>query len=131
VPAGQLWLELGALAALAVACSSPFVGRPLKTSALARSTSHPDVTLGPHTGVVVCYGVLGFGYILPATFLPALAREVVDDPQLFGLAWPVFGVAAALSTIATARRLTGCASGPSLISSWPLGSRCPACGSPR
>jgi MFS family permease len=104
VPAGQLWLELGVLAALAVACSTPFVGRPLVTSALARSTSHPDVTLGPYTGVVVCYGVLGFGYILPATFLPALAREVMDDPQLFGLAWPVFGVAAALSTIATARR---------------------------
>src|SRR4029079_1271594 len=66
--------------------------------------SHPDVTLGSNTGVVVCYGVLGFGYILPATFLPALAREGVDGPQLFGLAWPVFGLAAALSTIATARR---------------------------
>jgi hypothetical protein len=48
--------------------------------------------------------LLGFGYILPATFLPALAREVVDDPQLLGLAWPVFGLAAALSTIAAARR---------------------------
>jgi MFS family permease len=103
VPASQLWLELGMLATFAVACSTPFVGRPLETSALARSPSHPDVTVGPSTGVVVCYGVLGFGYILPATFLPALAREVVDDPQLFGLAWPVFGVAAALSTIATAR----------------------------
>src|SRR5882724_6647331 len=103
VPARQLWLELGVLAALAVACSSPFMGRPLETSALARPTSHPDVTLGPYTGVVVSYGALGFGYILPATFLPALAREVVDDPQLFGLAWPVFGVAAALSTIAAAR----------------------------
>jgi Uncharacterised MFS-type transporter YbfB len=104
VPAGQLWLELGGLAALAVACCSPFVGRPLESPALARSTSHAYVTLGSYTGVVVCYGVLGFGYILPATFLPALAREVVDDPRLFGLAWPVFGVAAALSTIATARR---------------------------
>jgi MFS family permease len=103
VPAGRLWLELGVVAALAVACSSPFVGRPLETSALARSTSRPDVTHGPYAGLVVCYGVLGFGYILPATFLPALAREVVDDPRLFGLAWPVFGVAAALSTIATAR----------------------------
>src|SRR5690242_906829 len=103
VPAGQLWLELGVLAALPVACSIPFVGRPLGTSALARPTPHPEVAPGPYTGVVVCYGVLGFGYILPATFLPALAREVVDDPHLFGLAWPVFGVAAALSTIATAR----------------------------
>jgi predicted MFS family arabinose efflux permease len=79
------------------------MGRPLATAAVARSTSRPDVALGPYAGVVVCYGVLGFGYILPATFLPALAREVVDDPQMFGLAWPVFGVAAALSTIATAR----------------------------
>ena len=104
VPARQLWLELGALAALAVACSSPFVKRPLDASAHARATSQPDVPLGPYTGLVVCYGVLGFGYILPATFLPALAREVVDDPQLFGLAWPVFGLAAALSTIAIARR---------------------------
>ena len=47
--------------------------------------------------------MLGFGYILPATFLPVLAREVVDDPQVFGLAWPVFGIAAALSTFAAAR----------------------------
>ena len=37
----------------------------------------------------------------------ALAREVVDDPKLFGLAWPVFGLAAALSTVVSAR-LFGC-----------------------
>jgi hypothetical protein len=102
VSAGQVWLQLGALAAFAVTCSSPFVGRPSGTPPPVRSTSDPDVTLGPHTGVVVCYGLLGFGYILPATFLPVLAREVVDDPRLFGLAWPVFGVAAALSTVVTA-----------------------------
>ena len=50
-------------------------------------------------GLVVCYGLMGFGYILPATFLPALARSVVDDPRLFGLAWPVFGATAAVSTL--------------------------------
>jgi hypothetical protein len=33
----------------------------------------------------------------PLGQVAALAREVVDDPRLFGLAWPVFGVAAALS----------------------------------
>ena len=116
--AGQLWLELGALAALAVASSSPLLGRPLVTTALAHSTSHPDVTLGSFAGLVVCYGVLGFGYILPATFLPVLAREVVDNPQLFGLAWPIFGVAAALSTIATARHfghVNRLPSGPSAV----------------
>ena len=63
---------------------------------------------------------------------PRFTREAVDRPRLFGLAWPVFGVAAALSTIATAR-LFGRANrrGPSAISSWPLGSPCPAYGSPR
>ena len=28
-----------------------------------------------------------------------MARALVDDPRLFGLAWPVFGAAAALSTL--------------------------------
>ena len=56
-------------------------------------------TAGRSAGIVICYGLFGFGYILPATFLPALAREVVDDPQLFGLAWPIFGIAAAVSTL--------------------------------
>jgi MFS family permease len=48
--------------------------------------------------LVICYGMLGFGYILPATFLPVMARSLVSDPRLFGLAWPVFGITAAAST---------------------------------
>jgi MFS family permease len=104
MPARQLWLELGVVATLAVAVPCLFVSRPLRATAASHSTPSADHTPGPHTGLVICYGALGFGYILPATFLPALAREVVDDPQLFGLAWPVFGLAAALSTIATAQR---------------------------
>jgi MFS family permease len=98
--ASQLWLELGILAALAVV----LLNRPLGGSAAPGLIPSPAGSApGPYTGLVICYGVLGFGYILPATFLPALAREVVDDPQVFGLAWPVFGIAAALSTIVTAR----------------------------
>ena len=37
---------------------------------------------------------------LVSTMVPALARSVVDDPRLFGLAWPVFGATAAASTSA-------------------------------
>jgi hypothetical protein len=54
---------------------------------------------------VICYGLVGFGYILQATFLPALARNIVDDPRIFGLALPVFGIAAALYTILAAPTL--------------------------
>ncbi|HTJ05381.1 MAG TPA: YbfB/YjiJ family MFS transporter [Caldimonas sp.] len=49
--------------------------------------------------LVVCYGAFGFGYILPATFIPAAARSLFNDPLVFGWAWPLFGVAAAVSTV--------------------------------
>lgn len=50
--------------------------------------------------VVIAYGVMGLGYIIPATYLPLMAREIVSDPLVFGWSWPVFGLAAALSTVA-------------------------------
>ena len=53
--------------------------------------------------LIVCYGVYGFGYIVPATFLPAMARQIVAEPLAFGLAWPILGVAAALSTLIASR----------------------------
>ena len=103
VPASRLWLELGALAALVIVVPDLVLGRRSEASTALRASPTADEH-EPCVGLVISYGLLGFGYILPATFLPALAREVVDDPQVFGLAWPVFGIAAALSTIATARR---------------------------
>jgi predicted MFS family arabinose efflux permease len=54
------------------------------------------------------YGAYGFGYIIPATFLPVMARAAIEDPAVFGWAWPIFGAAAAVSTLiaaATARFL--------------------------
>ncbi len=53
--------------------------------------------------LVICYGAYGFGYIIPGTFLPVMAKEVVADPVLFGWAWPVFGAAAVASTLLVAR----------------------------
>jgi MFS family permease len=55
--------------------------------------------------LVLCYGAFGFGYIIPATFLPAFARALIDDPRAFGSVWPVFGLAAAASTVLATRWL--------------------------
>uniref|UniRef100_UPI0040486622 YbfB/YjiJ family MFS transporter n=1 Tax=Orrella sp. TaxID=1921583 RepID=UPI0040486622 len=52
--------------------------------------------------LVFCYGLYGFGYILPATYLPAQARVLLQESWLYSLAWPVFGVAAAVSTLLAA-----------------------------
>jgi hypothetical protein len=103
VPSQWLWLGLGALSAAAVAPPLMLRDGPREPAAAAiRKRSAPAESDGG-TSLVICYGLVGFGYILPATFLPALARSIVDDPRIFGLAWPVFGIAAALSTIVGAR----------------------------
>jgi predicted MFS family arabinose efflux permease len=99
----SLWLQLGLLALVLMTPVLWVLGKlnGLPQPAAARATRKAAVPPGT-TGLVVCYGVLGFGYILPATFLPVLARSVVEDPRLFGLAWPVFGLMAALSTFMVA-----------------------------
>jgi predicted MFS family arabinose efflux permease len=99
-----LWLQLGALALAGLAAVALLM--PRGTSEASGATSPASAVAGSAAGaggvawgLVICYGLLGFGYILPATFLPVLARAVVDDPAVFGAAWPVFGAAAAVSTL--------------------------------
>lgn len=108
--ANALWLELGGLAL----AGSLIVDRALRgRGAVARmpaiaprhASPAPTRARGP-LGLVVCYGTFGFGYIVPATFLPAMARQQAADPLVFGLTWPLFGLAAAVSVAAAARWLT-------------------------
>jgi MFS family permease len=114
--ASTLWLQLGGLAgALTLgvawlwrpeaAAPGPTSGPPAPTPATPRADGGRPAGAAERRGVVLCYGVLGFGYILPATYLPALARALIDDPRRFGLVWPVFGLAAAMSTLLAARAL--------------------------
>jgi MFS family permease len=49
--------------------------------------------------LVFCYGAFGLGYIIPGTFVPVMAKNAIQDPAVFGWAWPVFGLAAAVSTL--------------------------------
>jgi hypothetical protein len=67
------------------------------------ATSEPSLRALPRPAIIAaaCYAAFGFGYIIPATFLPALAKGYIDNPAMFGLIWPVFGAAAALSTFAS------------------------------
>lgn len=53
--------------------------------------------------IVIAYGAMGAGYVIPATYLPVMAREIVPSPLVFGWSWPVFGAAAFVSTIFAAR----------------------------
>ena len=98
-----LWLQLGALALVGLAAVALLMprGAPGAPGAASPAPAAAGTATagGVSWGLVISYGLLGFGYILPATFLPVLARAVVDDPAVFGAAWPVFGAAAAVSTL--------------------------------
>jgi predicted MFS family arabinose efflux permease len=96
------WIALGLVAVALVA----MLWRPLATGTPAIPSAAPQSHRAlPRRALVAaaCYMAFGYGYIIPATFLPALARGYIDDPATFGLIWPVFGVAAAISTFAAAR----------------------------
>ena len=102
------WLVLGAMAAVVVAATWAWWGRAPVVPAAAPQAAPPPgpapVRLDASAWVLVAaYGLLGLGYIVPATFLPAAARALVADPSVFGWAWPVFGAAAAVSTVLVAR----------------------------
>lgn len=91
------WTGLGAIAAIATACVAPVV----RGSGMPAGVVEPpprSVSLAAHWRLVFAHAAFGFGYIVPATFLPVMAREALGASTLFGWAWPIFGAAAAIST---------------------------------
>jgi MFS family permease len=96
------WILFGAVSLVVAGLLWPAFAssaQPVPSHASARAeTGRPAGWLR----LVLCYGSFGFGYIIPATFLPVMARAVIHDPAVFGWSWPVFGAAAAASTFAAA-----------------------------
>jgi len=95
------WIAMGVVAA----ALGVLLWRPLGTNSVPTKAEAPKARGLPRRAFVAaaCYGLFGYGYIIPATFLPVLARGYVDDPAVFGWVWPVFGIAAATSTLVAAR----------------------------
>jgi MFS family permease len=95
------WVALGLVAAVLAA----LLWKPLAIESVRPISASPARARMPRRVFVVaaCYGVFGYGYIIPATFLPAQARGYIDNPAVFGWIWPLFGAAAAMSTLAAAR----------------------------
>jgi MFS family permease len=92
------WLLLGAAATLILALTWPCLAAS-GAAPTANATLRAERFTADAWRLVGCYGIFGFGYIIAATFLPALARQQVADPAVFGWAWPLFGLAAAASTL--------------------------------
>ncbi len=101
-PADHAWIAISAIAVLLMLACWPGYRDATQVRAVATQNTSP-LQLRTHALIIACYGILGFGYIIPGTFLPAMAKQILPDPAVFGWAWPIFGGAAFVSTLLTAR----------------------------
>ena len=90
------WRELGLFSFAVTAVVWNAFGPVAPESATGRPALRVS---GAQMRLAFAYGMFGFGYIIPATFLPILAKELLHGSPEFGWAWPVFGAAAAVSTV--------------------------------
>lgn len=111
VRADGMWLTLGGLTLALSALAWPAMRQPAgpaRRAAHSAAAAAPSARLPRSMGpLALHYGVFGVGYIIPATFLPAMAKEVIPNPAIFGWAWPLFGLAAAVSCLLVPRLARG------------------------
>lgn len=112
----RLWQYLGVIALLATLLVTFLLtkinSQPASTAAASIAAAKTNPSKAAHTNptasitpaklklakVLTAYGLFGFGYILPATFLPQIAKQWLSG-QSYLLIWPFFGLAAALSVV--------------------------------
>nr|WP_312275463.1 YbfB/YjiJ family MFS transporter [Moraxella sp. CTOTU46711] len=119
----RLWQYLGVIALLATLLVTFLLAKinsqPATTAAASIAAAKTNPSKAAHTkashtnptsssipppaklklaNVLTAYGLFGFGYILPATFLPQIAKQWLSG-QSYLLIWPFFGLAAALSVV--------------------------------
>ena len=88
-----------AAASIAAAKTNPSKAAHTKASHTnPTSSSIPPPAKLKLANVLTAYGLFGFGYILPATFLPQIAKQWLSG-QSYLLIWPFFGLAATLSVV--------------------------------
>lgn len=101
----QAWIILGAVALVLVAAvwssfDADTGGFPRGERPSPEERRRWD---GDAVRLILCYGAFGFSYIIPATFLPVMAKQALPDPAVFGWCWPIFGAAALVSTLVASR----------------------------
>lgn len=112
----RLWQYLGVIALLATllvtfllakihaqfASTAATKTSPTKATHTKATNANPTASITPAklklANILTAYGLFGFGYILPATFLPQIAKQWLSG-QSYLLIWPFFGLAAALSVV--------------------------------
>jgi predicted MFS family arabinose efflux permease len=96
------WLALGLSSIAAGIALSLLIGDELPAER--RPPRSPTSQRTPLVwSLLLAYGIAGIGYTIPATYLPVMARESFASPIVFGWSWPIFGLAAFVSTLLVSR----------------------------
>lgn len=93
----RLWLGSGVASIAAATICLVALPRAARSQLLPRDRSRDR-----GRALRIAYGLFGFGYAVPMTYLPAIARAMLDDPATIAGAWPLLGVTAAVATIVVA-----------------------------
>ena len=105
VSSSASWIGFGLACAVATALIWRTLGRAPPAAAVhdhAATTARPT---GPAWTLIAAYGLIGFGYVIPATFLPVIAGERLHLPALREWFWPLYGAATVVLTLLLPRIL--------------------------
>ncbi|QEY64095.1 MFS transporter [Metapseudomonas lalkuanensis] len=98
----MLWLAFGVLALLLTLATHPLLPHPQAPTV----TTIQPVPRRPRSlyALLAAYGLVGLGYIIPATFLSQMAAARFHGQWQADLFWPAFGLAAAIGVVLVSLR---------------------------
>lgn len=103
----QLWLSYGLLASVATLALLPLLPRRGPATPLPTTAAAPTKRSPAFNRLILAYGLVGVGYILPATFLSQMAASRFHGQWQADLFWPGYGLAAALGVVLVSLRRPG------------------------
>jgi len=102
VHAATGWAVFALLAAVLTAIAWPQLRGAVAAPAAAQTGDAPPPA-GTVPVLTLAYGLAGFGYIVTATFLPVIARQMLPGSIWLDLFWPLFGLGVAGGALLTLR----------------------------
>ncbi|MHB1669888.1 YbfB/YjiJ family MFS transporter, partial [Thiomonas sp.] len=105
VSSAASWIGFGLVCAVATALVWSTLDSPPSAATAHVNAATTAKPTGPAWALIAAYGLIGFGYVIPATFLPVIAGERLHLPALREWFWPLYGAATIVLTLLLPRIL--------------------------